>query len=380
MTGIKNTEHRSKSAPSTLISDGRWKWLLATGLFLIAFVLYLLTTTHNGLIGQVFQPTEKVKMRLGGFSPDNRLLTYDFCRGNNCYAGLLDLHSGKVTKLSPPDTDEWWSSGCFSPSGKYLVFVVNRKAENSRWSQLGLFDIATKSLTKLTHSQSLKEFPSFSPDEKRLIYAQANRERKSGQTRFSDWDIYELDIDTGQERRLTNYEFFLIGSPFYLPDGKKFIFSGDAPSRFLGKVGREANEAYKKLYQDNTIFILGNGADELRPAFTNGQLSHSPKVSMDGKRIMYKATSQDLNRLAGQPTLGYTYDLFMLEDGRHRRLTNLKSSLRGMTMSSDGSLIAFFSEPEGNGEIELWLLDVLLNQSKRIETGADSLFSKGHNK
>lgn len=349
--------------------QGRRKWVLVSVLVLLAFGLYFQSTIRQLLIVQQINPTEKIQIHLGGFSPDNRMIVYDFCRAENCYAGLLDLQTGAVMKIVPPNSDEWWSSGSFSPSGKYLAFAVKRKSENSRWSQLGLFDLATGSLKMVTQSKALKEFPSFSHEEKQLIYAQANRERESGKTRFSDWDIYELDIESGQERRLTNYEFSLIGRPFYLADGKQFIFSGEAPSRFLGKVGAEAYHAYEDIYKENTIFIFGKKAKdtELQPAFVNGPYTCSPRISKDGQRIIYMGRSDELNRLAGQKTLGFAYDIFMLEGGQHRRLTNLGSSLSSYTMSLDGSLVAYISNLERKDNIQLWILDVNRNQSKQLE-------------
>lgn len=362
------TRHKNKSVPFVLILS------LVFVLFLLFFGLNLPTLYPKLMGGQLmslFQSTEKFKIQLNGISPDNRFLSFDFYRGPTHYATLLDLHSGEFSKIVPPDPDEAWTDGYFSLSGKYLAFSVQRKSENFRWGNLGLFDISTATLKTLTHTQTLKGYPSFSPDEKRLIYAQPNRERESGRTRFAAWDIYELDIDSGQGRRLTNYEFFSIGQPFYLPDGKRFIFSGGTPFRFLGKVGQEAVDAYEEKYQENMIFILGQEATELRPILTNGQYTTSPSISKDGKRIAYKARSDHLDKEAGlPPTRGFGYDIFMLEDGHHRRLTKLKTYLHGMKMSPDGSLIAFVSDPERNGENQLWLLDVARNQLKRINITA----------
>jgi Tol biopolymer transport system component len=329
--------------------------------------------------GHYSQNEEKIDMRVNGFSPDNQFLSFSYRQGSIFFSGLLDLHSGEVTKIVSPDFDEQWLSGCFSPSGKYLAYAVKRKSENFRWSQLGLYNISTKSFKILTDSEALKDFPSFSPDEKQLIYAQANVERESGKTRFGEWDIYKLDIESGQEERLTNNQFFLIGSPFFLPDGKQFIFSGANPLRFESKTGiitvenyskyREAKAAYKDKYQDNTIFVFGPKMTELEPAFTNGPYSVSPRISRNGKRIIYMARSDELNRAAGQSTDGFTYDIFMLEDGNHLRLTNLPLSLKSYTMSPDGSLIAYIWESYKQKEEaqHLRILIVDSNQTKDID-------------
>lgn len=355
---------------------GYWQWGLAIGLMLLTNASYSQANIFEWISDKSSPPVEKKEMRLNSFSPDNRLLSFDFCRDKKCFPGLLDLHSGEITKIIPPDPDEWWSSGVFSPSGKYLAFAVKRDSENSHWSQLGLYDMSTHAMKILTYTESFKEFPSFSPDEKRLIYAQANKERTSGKTRFSHWDIYELDIDNGQERGLTDYQFFLIGRPFYLPDGRHFIFSGEAPHSFEGKTGMDAFYAYEKKYQGNIIFIFGQENTELQPALINGPLTDGPKISRDGKRIIYHARSDEMDRATGEKIGGFTYDLFMLEDGHHRRLTKLKYSLRSFTTSPDGSLIAYTSDPKENGEIHLWLLDIARNETREIEIATDVLFDK----
>jgi len=370
--------------------------LLIFGLLLLSFGLHLPTIYPRLMGGQLmglFQSTEKFNIQLNGFSPDNHFLSFDFYSGPTHYATLLDLHSGEFSKIVPPDPDEGWIDGYFSPSGKFLAFAVTRKSENFRWANLGLFDISTGTLKILSHTQTQKGYPSFSPDEKRLIYAQANRERESGRTKFAAWDIYELDIDSGQSRQLTDYEFFSIGQPFYLPDGKRFIFSGEAPTYSTSSQHshgvrtlkdyentRHDRDEYEKQYQENTIFILGQEAMELRPILINGQYTVSPGISKDGKRIAYVARSNHLDKEAGlPPTRGFGYDIFILEDGHHRRLTKLKTYLHGMKMSSDGSLIAFVSDPERNGENQLWILDVPRNRLKRIEIAANVFFQKATN-
>lgn len=353
---------------------GYWQWVLAIGLVLLTNASYSQANIFQWISDQSSPPVKKKEMGLNGFSPDNRLLSFDFCRDKKCFPGLLNLHSGEITKIIPPDPDEWWSSGVFSPSGKYLAFAVKRHSENSHWSQLGLYDMSTHAMKILTHTESFKEFPSFSPDEKRLIYAQANKERTSGKTRFSHWDIYELNIKSGQERGLTDYQFFLIGQPWYLPDGKQFIFSGEAPRSFEGKVGMDAYYAYEKKYKESRIFILGQENTELQPAFINGPLTDGPNISRDGKRIIYHARSDEMDRATGEKIGGSTYDIFMLEDGQHRRLTKLKYSFRSVTTSPDGSLIAYTSALERNGEPHLWLLDIARNESKEIEIAPEELF------
>lgn len=341
--------------------------------WIIFWLITLLCTSPLAFASQ--KSNDQAKIAIGGFSPDNRLLSLDYCPNRQaCYAILLDWRTGAISRLTPPDRDQYWESGRFSPSGKYMVFPIKRKSDNFRTSQIGLYDLATKSIRILTNTQTYKDFPSFSPDEKRLIFMQANRERESGMTRFSDWDVYELDIESKVVRRLTNYEFFLIGRPSFMPDGKRFIFSGEAPFNFVGDDGQKGNRAYSSKYQGNTIFILGQENSELRPAFTNGSHSNGPRISRDGKRIAYVSRTNELDKLIGK----YNYDIFIFENGRHRRITALKTYLSGMDMSADGSLIVFISDPERNNENQLWLLDLSTGQYKRINISENTAFSNNH--
>jgi len=355
---------------------GKWPWsfwlLLKHPFWLVVFAILL-------LVGCEAAPQHvkgKTTFRLRSFSPDNNILSLDYCQdGSCCEPMLLDLHSGEGVTISSQDTDQRLSSGTYSPDGKYLVFVVKRKSEEYRWSQLGLYDVSTKSLKILTQTQSLKSVPSFSPDCKKIIYASPARERKSGKTTHSRWDIYELDTVTGNERQLTHYEFFMIGRPFYMPDGKQFIFSGDSPHYFQDKVGMEAAKAYRALFQDNRIFIMERGVNELKPAFINGPLTEDPQITRDGSRIAYIARSSEMNRAAEQQTRGYSYDIFTFDQGTHSRWTNIdlvddNMSDRWMyhdyVMSLDGSLFAYSIENLKNRELKLWLMDINEKTNKQI--------------
>jgi Tol biopolymer transport system component len=313
---------------------------------------------------------DQTNFQINGFSPDNRYLSLDICLKSDCQAVLLDWRSGAYSRLEPSDPDQAWTSARFSPSGKYLAVAVKRRSDKFRSAQLGVFELKTKTLRVLTNTPTHKDAPSFSPDEKRLIFMYAGQERKSGKTRFSNWDIYELDIETGKERPLTNFKFFLIGRPHYLPDGKRFVFSGEGPDRFHGKVGIDAYYAYQEKYQDNTIFIRNHESAELSPAFVNGKHTNGPRITHDGI-IAYVSITNEMDGIVG----GYfNYDIFLYENGKHRRLTKLKTILYGMEISADGTLIAYVSDPKRDRNKQLFVMNVADGQPARIELPVDRLF------
>lgn len=345
--------------------------LLAGAIVQIAYSPSSSGVTQNS----AFQKEERVDYWINGFSPDNRHLSLDVCSKSDCRAVLLEWQSGKFSRVDSSDSDEVLSSGRFSPSGKYMVFTVKRKSEGEYTSQFGLYNLEKRTLRIITNTSSYKNFASFSPDEKRLIYMQADRERASGKTRHAGWDVYELFIDSARQHRLTNYGFHLAVNPAYFPDGKTFIFSGEGPSRFSSKTGQNAIDAYRSAYQRNTVFIHSPEATELRPAFTNGNHSNGASISRNGRRIAYIAITNDLDSLKGGR---FNYDIFMLEDGQHRRLTKLGTFLYGMELSADGSLIAFVSDPTRKHVRQLFVMSVANGKPTRIELRLDQYLNGKH--
>lgn len=310
---------------------------------------------------------DRTTFQINGFSPDNRYLSLDVCSKSVCQALILDWQSGTYSRLEPSDPDQVLTSARYSPSGKLLAVAVKRKSDNFRTAQLGIIDTKTKSLRVLTNTPTQKDAPSFSPDEKRLIFMYAGRERESGKTRFSDWDIHELDIATGKERPLTDFKFFLIGRPSYLPDGKQFVFSGEGPKRFHGKTGIDAYYAYQEKYQDNTVFVREPGSAEISPAFVDGKHSNGPRITRDG-RIAYVAITNEMDGIVG----GYfNYDIFLYADGKHHRLTKLKTILYGMEISADGTLIAYISDPKRDRNKQLFVMSVADGRPIKIELPLD---------
>ena len=62
---------------------------------------------------------------------------------------------------------------------------------------------------------------------------QTKSERRGGRTPVADYDVYEVDVETGRETRLTQFKFYQISNPYYFPDDKTFIFEGRDLPPFL---------------------------------------------------------------------------------------------------------------------------------------------------
>lgn len=294
-------------------------------------------------------------------SPDNQKLLFQYGSPFWSKLGTYDISTGRINLIHVPLENKINYTPYFSPDGKEIVFSGARERDygeniyimNSDGS--GLRQITNNPKGKSNNIQYASS-PSFSPDGKRIIFLRSHRERKRayplGGEMYSDWDIYELDIETAVERRLTNYNFYETSWPYYMADGKRFIFSGEGPYNPTGKGPKDFKE-YEEQYQKNSIFIMDGKNNELKPAVVNGSHSYRPHVS--GKdTILFISRTNEMDELTGAEDI---QDLFLHKSGKVTRLTKLNAYITWARISRDGSTIIFAKKSDrlSNDESE-WMM------------------------
>lgn len=287
---------------------------------------------------------DRLKLNSPDFSPDNKTLLLTYCPPrSDCTLALYEFGSGRLSVFQPP-AGEGWVYGKFSPDGKQIALAVATREDRSV-TQIATVNPDGSGYRVLTSTQGYKGSPSVSPDGKRILFAKAGRERTSGRTRFADFDIYEIEIASRQETRLTAFEFFSITRPHYLPDGEYFIFSAEPLSNF---------QAYREKFQQNTIFVMSKTSRVLQPAFMRGDYSDDPSISADGSKILFNSRSNDLD---GGVKGDFNYDLFLKTPKGIERLTRLESMITDGRISPDGRRVAFLSDKESNHNEELMVMN-----------------------
>jgi Tol biopolymer transport system component len=245
----------------------------------------------------------------------------------------------------------------YSDDGRHIVFTITPfitvnlffgPKEEKR--DLGGIKLATMSpdgsdLRIVTKEPAVRFFPSFSHSGKKIIFARAERVRKEGKTPAADYDVWELDLASEVERRLTFFRFYQMSAPFYLPDDERFIFSALHPTSFPGLSDKDYNaiEAKRKdlesKYGENRIYLMKPGQDTLEPLLVFGKQSYKPLLSTDGKRIFFRAQAYNED---GKPDW-LQFFLYSL-DGKHRRITYLKfpkgGTIWSAAVSQDGEFLA----------------------------------------
>jgi Tol biopolymer transport system component len=301
--------------------------------------------------------------------PDKLLFRYR-CGGpyNPDFWAVYEFSSGRAYDLDILHTatkNAIHDSPSYSRDGKLITFVAGQ--DNHR--NIFVMNAGGSNLRQLTHDYNenpgengknvvamrLNATPSFSPDGKRVIFKRSAMKRQKPEYKYdpllpSRWDIYEIDIETGKERKLTNYEFYQISKPFYLSDGKQFIYSAEfsinASPQESG-IDRKKRDKYWDQYRWNTIFIMDGVNNELKPILKNGRYSGEPQIAREGV-VVFLSDVTDMDGIARTGTI--YYDLFVFDKGRNKRLIGGPLSGLRFTVSPDGNHVVFsYSKPGSVG-------------------------------
>lgn len=273
---------------------------------------------------------------------------------------VYDLETGELSVYQQP-SGELWTNARYSNDGKKIVFVIipkKDKALDLANMQIAVMDTDGRNIRRITNSPGTRIYPSFSHSGEKIIFARADRIRESGKTLAADYDVFEVDVKTGKETRLTWFKFFLISPPYYFPDDKTFIFAAESPFSFPGipDSDRDAikrkREELKSKYIENNIYVMHGGEQTLEPYIVYGDMTRQygegakkPLITSDGSRIFFLAQ-------AYKPDGSGDWDQYFeySPDGRHRRITNLKAimSIGSAAVSSDGKLLGIVYEGREN--------------------------------
>jgi Tol biopolymer transport system component len=298
--------------------------------------------------------------------PDKLLFRYR-CGGPNPDSwAIYELSSGRAydfTVLNNATKNAINDSPTYSRDGKLITFVAGQ--DNHR--NIFIMNADGSNVRQLTkdYNENLKEdgkdvvamrlnaAPSFSPDGKRVIFARSGVKRQKPK-HFLDpllpsrWDIYEIEVETGKERRLTNYEFYSISKPSFLPDGKRFIFSAEmriVVSDSESGINRKDQNRYRSKYKDNSIFIMDGENNVLEPILKNGRHSDDPQIAREGA-VAFRSDVTDIDGLGRLG--GIYYDLFVFYKGESKRVVNERYGDLHFTVSPDGTRVVFSYDSHAN--------------------------------
>lgn len=249
--------------------------------------------------------------------------------------------SGGKGRALVTDGDAWSPSG--EPQGRRVVYATRERESRGRVRMAG----PRSPPRSLTEPAAFDGFPQWSRDGQRIYFARASKINHPppvvGLT-HSDWDVYELTLDSGSVRTVTREHFLNVGG--LAACGDMLVASGNRRSDPNGV---------------DYLFSIDVTAGEVKRLGTL-RGSH-PAFFPSCQEIVYIA-----RKLDAPPGL-YVYELFVtnLSDGTARQLTSVGSYLGPGSVAPDGKSVVFLSDPERDGSFELWEVGVRGDSPHRID-------------
>lgn len=195
-----------------------------------------------------------------------------------------------------------------SPDGRMLAFDSDRDGERGVY----LSDAEGRDVRRVS-GPGYAVVPSWSPDGQQLAFARG----EPGRPRV--WNLWLLDLTSGEERKLTQYTSGQVWPGTWFSDGRRLAFT-----------------------HETTLFVLDTASGGLRgyESPIPGRLMRTPAVAPDDRHIAFQV---------------YRDGMWIVDTFTHRMRRVLSdSSAEEFTWSRDGHRLAFHSRRSGRWGV--WLM------------------------
>lgn len=222
----------------------------------------------------------------------------------------------------------------FSPDGKKIAYTSNKEADYFGLSSLYLYDTELKKEKKL--KSGIRSNLSWSPDGKKIFYSKNTSDNRHWSNFY---DIYVYDIEE-EETRLTHG--MRANAPSISPDGKTIAFvsgSDGTTNLFITTFDNSENKT---------------GEIKQLTFFKDGEQVYNPKLSPDGKQIVFDYSIKDGRDIA----------LISAEGGDVRFIINGQEDSRNAVFSTDGQKLIYASDI--SGIFNIYQYDIKTGKSEQI--------------
>jgi Tol biopolymer transport system component len=215
------------------------------------------------------------------WSPNGKLIMYSSYTedGNNYNNEIFIMNSDGTGIRQLTDHPLRDGHAKFSPNGKKIIFNSQREADNKSDPvheinyEIYEMNIDGSDIKRLTNFEGWDTFPSYSPNGEKIVW----RRIIPDSTNISGYnsEILLMNSDGTNITNLTNHKSF-DGYPDWSPDGNQIVFTSNRHGKLQ-------------------LFVMqsdGSGIQQITKN-TNLEISSRPDWSSDGKQIVYNKTSKN---------------------------------------------------------------------------------------
>jgi len=230
------------------------------------------TMNQNGT--NLLQLTSATRQNLQpSFSPDGRRIAFHSTRDGDDAIYIMNLDGNGQLRLNTGFSYSTWPA--WSPDGKKIAFIYLDNNEIG----VAVIELATGKVTKLTTEGCPSggcmgpNHPSWSPDGKKIVF---------DSPRTGDWDVYTMNADGSGVSNITNVASTNEIQPSWSPDGKLIAYISNVLGHWEIYVMNPDGTGIRPL--TNTPVVSGTpGSDQM------GALD--PAWSPDSKKLVFTRNS-----------------------------------------------------------------------------------------
>jgi tricorn protease len=263
------------------------------------------------------------------YSPDGKLLAFNSTRSGNGDIYLLDIASGKLTRLTYDDANDELNN--WSADGQYIYFTSSGKDISG---MRDIYRVKASGGTPMLVSDNryvTEFFAAPAPDNKTLaLVARGNGASqwwRNGRSHLDESEIWLLDQTSKKYTQLTQRSAKQLW-PMWSPDGKTLYYVSDRNGK------------------QNLWIHPVNGSAKQLTNFKDGRVLF-PAISKDGKSIVFERDfaiwKMDLNTNEAKPL---SITLKGAAASNTTELLRLTSGFSDLAVSPDGKKAAFIAQGE----------------------------------
>jgi Tol biopolymer transport system component len=287
-------------------------------------------------------------------APDGEHVVFVAADGN---LYLLHMRSLQVQQLTKAKAKQF--TPAFSPDGKSIAYAAAEA--DTKGKALFVRSLDGKQVRQLTDDANVSDFgPSYSPDGSKIVFGRAHRHRpySMGGWTWDNYDVYTMNRDGSQLRRITQQNYYQISQPRFSRDGKSVIYSASVRRVMRGTI-TTGFQADAKGSQPPKPLAKDAPTDGKYAAWVS-----RPAVSPDGNSIAFFSDRAD----------PFRYDLYVMNgDGTNPRplgITKISHYNDKAVFTPDGKSVLFLAGTEsgaGNRPIySLWQVNTDGSKPRRI--------------